>query len=234
MSNGVLIAVEGLDGSGKSTQAHLLVEWLRSMGAPVHHTEWNSSPLVASSTKKAKKQKRLKPETFHLIHAADFADRYERQIQPLIEVGGIVVCDRYKFTALARDGSRGIDSDRIEKCYSFAREPDLTLYFKVSPDVSLSRINKGRSQLKYYESGMDMNLSEDPFESYLLLQGRQREIYDGLTQSGRMVEIDADRTIPEVLRSVREIINDKFDIDSISILDPKDRMNETLDFSIKK
>jgi dTMP kinase len=234
MSKGVLIAVEGLDGSGKSTQAHLLVEWLRSMGAPVHHTEWNSSPLVASSTKKAKKQKRLKPETFHLIHAADFADRYERQIQPLIEVGGIVVCDRYKFTALARDGSRGIDSDRIEKCYSFAREPDLTLYFKVSPDVSLSRINKGRSQLKYYESGMDMNLSEDPFESYLLLQGRQREIYDGLTQSGRMVEIDADRTIPEVLKSVREIINDKFDIDSISILDPKDRMNETLDFSGKK
>ena len=234
MSKGVLIAVEGLDGSGKSTQAHLLVEWLRSMGAPVHHTEWNSSPLVASSTKKAKKQKRLKPETFHLIHAADFADRYERQIQPLIEVGGIVVCDRYKFTALARDGSRGIESDRIEKCYSFAREPDLTLYFKVSPNVSLSRINKGRSQLKYYESGMDMNLSEDPFESYLLLQGRQREIYDRLSQSGRMVEIDADRTIPEVLRSVREIINDKFDIDSISILGPKDRMNETLDFSIKK
>ena len=234
MSKGVLIAVEGLDGSGKSTQAHLLVEWLRSLGAPVHHTEWNSSPLVASSTKKAKKQRRLKPETFHLIHAADFADRYERQIQPLIEVGGIVVCDRYKFTALARDGSRGIDSDRIEKCYSFAREPDLTLYFKVSPDVSLSRIDKGRSQLKYYEAGMDMNLSEDPFESYLILQGRQREIYDRLTQSGRMVEIDADRTIPEVLRSVREIINDKFDIDSISILGPKDRMNETLDFSIKK
>ena len=234
MSKGVLIAVEGLDGSGKSTQAHLLVEWLRSMGAPVHHTEWNSSPLVASSTKKAKKQKRLKPETFHLIHAADFADRYERQIQPLIEVGGIVVCDRYKFTALARDGSRGIESDRIEKCYSFAREPDLTLYFKVSPDVSLSRIDKGRSQLKYYEAGMDMNLSEDPFESYLILQGRQREIYDRLTQSGRMVEIDADRTIPEVLRSVREIINDKFDIDSISILGPKDRMNETLDFSGKK
>ena len=234
MSKGVLIAVEGLDGSGKSTQAHLLVEWLRSLGAPVHHTEWNSSPLVASSTKKAKMEKRLKPETFHLIHAADFADRYERQIQPLIEVGGIVVCDRYKFTALARDGSRGIESDRIEKCYSFAREPDLTLYFKVSPDVSLSRIDKGRSQLKYYEAGMDMNLSEDPFESYLILQGRQREIYDRLSQSGRMVEIDADRTIPEVLRSVREIINDKFDIHSISILGPKDRMNETLDFSVKK
>ena len=105
MAKGILIAVEGLDGSGKSTQAHLLVEWLRSLGAPVHHTEWNSSPLVASSTKAAKKARRLKPETFHLIHAADFADRYERQIQPLIEVGGIVVCDRYKFTALARDGS---------------------------------------------------------------------------------------------------------------------------------
>jgi dTMP kinase len=234
MAKGILIAVEGLDGSGKSTQAHLLVEWLRSLGAPVHHTEWNSSPLVASSTKAAKIGRRLKPETFHLIHAADFADRYERQIQPLIEVGGIVVCDRYKFTALARDGSRGIDMDRIEKCYSFALEPDLTLYFKVSPDVSLSRINKGREQLKFYEAGLDMNLSKDPFESYLILQGRQREIYDGLTRSGRMIEVDADRTIPEVLRSVREIINSKFAINSISILDPEDRMNETLDFSKRK
>ena len=234
MAKGILIAVEGLDGSGKSTQANLLVEWLRSLGAPVHHTEWNSSPLVASSTKAAKKARRLKPETFHLIHAADFADRYERQIQPLIEVGGIVVCDRYKFTALARDGSRGIDMDRIERCYSFAIEPDLTLYFKVSPDVSLSRINKGREQLKFYEAGLDMNLSKDPFESYLILQGRQREIYDGLTQSGRMIEVDADRTIPEVLRSVREIVNSKFDINSISILDPEDRMKETLDFSKRK
>lgn len=234
MAKGILIAVEGLDGSGKSTQAHLLVEWLRSLGAPVHHTEWNSSPLVASSTKAAKLQKRLKPETFHLIHAADFADRYERQIQPLIEVGGIVVCDRYKFTALARDGSRGIDMDRIEKCYGFAVEPNLTLYFKVSPDVSLSRINKGRAQLKYYEAGLDMDLSKDPFESYLILQGRQREIYDRLTKSGRMVEVDADRTIAEVLRSVREIINSRFDIDSISILEPEDRMNETLDFSKRK
>ena len=79
-----------------------------------------------------------------------------------------------------------------------------------------------------------MNLSKDPFESYLILQGRQREIYDGLTRSGRMIEVDADRTIPEVLRSVREIINSKFDINSISILDPEDRMNETLDFSKRK
>ena len=234
MAKGILIAVEGLDGSGKSTQAHLLVEWLRSLGAPVHYTEWNSSPLVASSTKAAKKARRLKPETFHLIHAADFADRYERQIQPLIEVGGIVVCDRYKFTALARDGSRGIDMDRIERCYSFAIEPDLTLYFKVSPDVSLSRINKGREQLKFYEAGLDMNLSKDPFESYLILQGRQREIYDGLTRSGRMIEVDADRTIPEVLRSVREVVDSKFDINSISILDPEDRMKETLDYSKRK
>ena len=79
-----------------------------------------------------------------------------------------------------------------------------------------------------------MNLSKDPFESYLILQGRQREIYDGLTKSGRMVEVDADRTIAEVLRSVREIINSRFDIDSISILEPEDRMNETLDFSKRK
>ena len=101
---GVLIAVEGVDGSGKSTQIQLLRDWLSSQGLRVHFSEWNSSLLVKEATKKGKKNKLLTPTTFSLIHATDFADRYERQIYPMLKAGFIVLCDRYKYTAFARDG----------------------------------------------------------------------------------------------------------------------------------
>ena len=93
VGEGILIAVEGLDGSGKSTQAKLLLNWIRALGLPVHHTEWNSSPFIKTATKEGKDSKRLKPMTFHLIHAADFADRWAQQIEPMLEIGGVVICD---------------------------------------------------------------------------------------------------------------------------------------------
>ena len=105
---GILIAVEGMDGSGKSTQAKLLYHWLRAKGLPVFHTEWNSSKIVKQATKIGKNTRRLLPITFHMIHAADFADRWAQQIEPVLEIGGIVICDRYKYTAMARDGSRDV------------------------------------------------------------------------------------------------------------------------------
>jgi len=223
---GILIAVEGLDGSGKSTQAHLLVQWLRALGAPVHHTEWNSSPMVKSATKEGKKNQRLVPETFHYIHAADFADRWERQIEPLLAVGGVVICDRYKFTAMARDGARGIDQERIEMTYSFARDPDLTLYFEVDAEISLSRIMKGRPNLKFYESGMDMGWTDDPVESYKKLQGRMREIYGEIAESGRMVRIDSNRGIAEIQKNVRRIISDSIDLSNVTLIEADDRRAE--------
>ena len=131
-----MIAVEGMDGSGKSTQAKLLYHWLRAKGLPVFHTEWNSSKIVKQATKIGKNTRRLLPITFHMIHAADFADRWAQQIEPVLEIGGIVICDRYKYTAMARDGSRDVPREVIEDTYSFAREPDLTLYFDVPVDVS--------------------------------------------------------------------------------------------------
>src|SRR5450759_4785894 len=94
---GRLIAVEGLDGSGKSTQIHLLRCWLEMQGLKIFFSEWNSSSLVKSATSKAKKRELLTPTTFSLIHATDFADRYERQLVPLLRAGYIVLCDRYAF-----------------------------------------------------------------------------------------------------------------------------------------
>src|SRR5450756_2859567 len=113
--SGRLIAVEGLDGSGKSTQIYLLKRWLEAEGIKVYFSEWNSSELVKSATSKGKKRELLTPTTFSLIHATDFADRYERHLLPLLRAGYIVLCDRYIFTAFARDVVRGLSLIHISE-----------------------------------------------------------------------------------------------------------------------
>ena len=126
---GRLIAVEGLDGSGKSTQIYLLKRWLELQGLKVFfRPEWNSSEIVKSATSKGEKRELLTPTTFSLIHATDFADRYERQLVPLLRAGYIVLCDRYIFTAFARDTVRGCPPEWVRGLYNFAlrsRIPDL-------------------------------------------------------------------------------------------------------------
>ncbi len=234
MSNedrGILIAVEGMDGSGKSTQAMLLFNWIHALGLPVHHTEWNSSPVVAAATKVGKDTKRLKPLTFHLIHAADFADRWSKQIEPMLEVGGIVICDRYKFTAMARDGARGVERTTIEGNYSYAREPDITLYFDIPPEVGYDRIVTGRPTLKFYEAGLDMGWTFDPFESYKILQGKIKDVYDGLVSEERIVRVDAMGTVAEVQTRVRALISEHIDFSSIDPIDENDRTAEMIRMS---
>jgi len=228
---GLLIAVEGMDGSGKSTQAMLLFNWIRALGLPVHHTEWNSSPVVAHATKVGKDTKRLKPMTFHLIHAADFADRWSKQIEPMLEVGGIVICDRYKFTAMARDGARGVEQDTIEANYSFAREPGITLYFDIPPEIGYDRIVRGRPTLKFYEAGLDMGWTFDPFESYKILQGKIKEIYDQLVADQRILRVDAMGSVAEVQTRVRELIAKNIQLDDIQPIDENDRMAEMIRMS---
>ncbi len=225
---GILIAVEGMDGSGKSTQAKLLYHWLRAKGLPVYHTEWNSSKIVKEATKIGKNSRRLLPITFHMVHAADFADRWARQIEPVLEIGGIVICDRYKYTAMARDGSRDVPLDTIEATYAFAREPDLTLYFDVPVDVSFDRIARGRPKLKFYEAGMDMGWTTDPFESYRIFQGRVSEIYSDLVKNGRITRLDAIGTVSEVQSRVRDVFEKNIDLSSVQVIDQSDRIAQNL------
>jgi len=226
--NGILIAVEGMDGSGKSTQAMLLFNWIRALGLPVHHTEWNSSPVVREATKLGKDTRRLEPATCHSIHAADFADRWNKQIEPMLEIGGIVICDRYKFTAMARDGARGVEQSTIEANYAFAPEPDLTLYFDIPPEVGYDRIVTGRPSLKFYEAGLDMGWTHDPFESYRILQGKIKEVYDGLVDSGRIVRVDATGSVAEVQTRVRKLIQHAIDLSTVEPIDENDRLAETI------
>ena len=210
--SGKLIAVEGLDGSGKSTQIHLVKRWLEFEGYRVFFTQWNSSNLVKRATTKGKDLRLLTPTTFSLIHATDFADRYERQILPLLQAGSIVLADRYIYTAFARDGVRGCDFDWLEKLYKFAVHPDITLYFRVPLEVSLHRILEGRPQLKYHEAGLDMGWSTDPYESFRIFQGRIRDEYEVMTERFGFTVIDASREIHEQQREVRDLISRRIDL----------------------
>jgi dTMP kinase len=205
---GRLIAVEGIDGSGKSTQLMLLERWLRARGYPVIFTEWNSSRLVRRSMSRGKKKNLLTPTTFSLLHAVDFADRLTYQILPPLQAGMIVLADRYAFTAFARDVARGVHPEWVRAVYSFALRPDLTLYFRVPIEVSLERLLAGRAKLKYHEAGMDVGLSPDPAESFRLFQSRVLEIYDELTREFGLRTIDATGQIPEQQRVVRNIVQE--------------------------
>lgn len=201
---GKLIVVEGIDGSGKSTQLHLLDKWLRSKGLLVFTTEWNSSDVVKEITSKGKKKALLTPTTFSLLHATDFADRYERNIAPLLRAGYIVLADRYVYTAFARDVVRGCSSYWVRKVYGFAAKPDISFYFQVPIDVAINRILVGRTKLKYYEAGMDLNLSNDPFDSYRIFQSRIIDEYESMSEHEDFTVIDATRDIEEQQVLVRQ------------------------------
>ncbi len=206
-SPGRLIIVEGIDGSGKSTQLHLLDKWLRSEGRLVFTTEWNSSDVVKEITSKGKKKGLLTPTTFSLLHATDFADRYERNILPLLRAGYIVLSDRFVYTAYARDGVRNCSPEWVRQIYSFALKPTIAFYFRVPIDVAINRILVGRPKLKYYEAGMDLNLSNDIFESYRIFQSKIIEQYEEMASREDFTIIDGTLDIEEQQRQVRENVS---------------------------
>ncbi|MEX2281710.1 MAG: thymidylate kinase [Gemmatimonadota bacterium] len=209
---GILVAVEGLDGSGKSTQIRLLNQWMVGLRLRVHFTEWNSSELVKGATRRGKKAQLLTPTTFSLIHATDFADRYERQILPMLRAGYIVLCDRYYFTSFARDGVRGCDSRWLRNNYGFARTPDFTLYFRLPLEMALNRILEGRPRLKWFEAGMDLDLSPDISESFRMFQGMVVEQYDRLAEEFKFTVVDATRNVYEQQQWIRSLISRHVDL----------------------
>jgi dTMP kinase len=205
---GRLITVEGIDGSGKSTQLLLLDRWLTARGYQVRFTEWNSSRLVRRAMKRGKKKDLLTPTTFSLLHAVDFADRLTYQIVPPLKAGMIVLADRYVYTAFSRDVARGVHPTWVRAVYRFAPRPDLALYFRVPIEVSLERLLGGRAKLKYHEAGMDLGLATDPAESFRLFQSRVLDIYDELASEYDLRVIDARADIPTQQRIVRRMVQE--------------------------
>jgi dTMP kinase len=203
---GKLFIVEGIDGSGKSTQLDLLHKWLVSQGYLVVATEWNSASIVKQTTRRGKKRRLLTPMSFSLIHSADFASRTYQQILPALRGGAVVLADRYVFTAFARDAVRGVDREWLRELYSFAVRPSLAFYFDVPLAEAITRIRGGRAQLKYYEAGLDLGLASDPEESFARFQGLIRQEYEQLVEEFGLIRMDATQTLIRQQRLMREIV----------------------------
>ena len=206
---GRLFVVEGIDGSGKSTQLSLLHKWLEAKGYGVVFSEWNSSPLVKDTTKLGKKKKLLTPATFSLIHATDFADRTERNILPFLKAGAIVLCDRYVYTAFARDAARGMDCEWLRDLYGFAVKPTAAFYFRVPLETAISRLVSAREGFKYYEAGLDLGLTGDAEDSFRLFQGRILEEYEKMIPEFGLTVIDATLPVEVQQAQVRRIVQDR-------------------------
>lgn len=203
---GRLFAVEGIDGSGKSTQISLLKQWLQNEGYGVFFSEWNSSPIVKSTTRRGKKKQLLTPTTFSLVHATDFADRIEREIIPPLKAGAVVLADRFFYTAFARDISRGVNPSWVRKLYEFSVKPTVTFYFKVPLDIAMDRILSNRPQIKYYEAGMDIGLSTNIEESFRLFQQKILNEYEKMIQEFGLTVIDATLPISDQQKKVRDVV----------------------------
>jgi len=203
---GRLIAVEGIDGSGKSTQLRLLQQWLTDAGYTVHLTAWNSSPLIRKDLRRAKREHALTPRTFTLLHAADLADRLQREILPPLRVGHIVLADRWVFTALARDVVRGMDDTWVRQVYATSPRPHLTVFFRVPEQVALRRIMAGRDVPSYYESGMDMGLAASTSESFLIFQHAVLQRYELLAATEGMAVIDAVQPVAYQQQQFRKLV----------------------------
>ena len=218
---GKLFVVEGIDGSGKTTQLALLAKWLSAAGHAVVLTDWNSSALVKAATKAGKKKNALTPMTFSLLHATDFADRLLYNIIPPLKAGMIVLADRYAYTAFSRDAARGVDRRWVRELYSFAVRPDLAVYFRVPIEVSADRLLARRVKLKFYEAGMDMGWSNNAIESFKMFQGKVLEEYDRIVDEFELSVITASGSITEQQRTFRKIVSQH-----LAIEDTNDELDE--------
>lgn len=213
-NKGLLIVVEGVDGSGKSTQLELLQHWLESNGFATVKTEWSSSENIRPLIKEIKNQEIVvSPETFSLLHLSDFAERYEKIIKDALKAGKVVLADRYVYTAYARDTARGLPLSWIQKLYNFAPLPDLAIYFRVSPEVAIARKTK---MPKFYEAGADLKLSPNIKKSFDIFQRRVITAYEDLAAREKLKVIDGEteiyHTFPKVKKLVADLIERKFGI----------------------
>lgn len=201
---GLLIVIEGTDGSGKSTQLNLLKKAIQDKSYGVMVSEWKTSRLIADVIDDAKERNLLNATTYSLLYAADFADRLENQIIPALKSGFIVLLDRYFYTALARDVVRGQNIEWVKNLYEYAPEPDLVFYLDMPVDVLLKRII-GTTGLNYYESGRDVGFSTDFYKSFEIYQNKCLEQYNEMKSEYKFISIDGTKPVGEI----HKIMNDE-------------------------
>jgi dTMP kinase len=202
---GKIIAIEGTDGVGRSTQIRLLREWLEVRGYGVIETGWTRSPLMQPTIDLAKASNTLNKLTFVLLYACDFADRLEKEIIPALKAGFIVLADRYIYTAIARAGVRGVDSQWIRRVYGFAIAPHLVFYLKIDPDALARRVLEAGG-MAYWESGMDMRSGDDIYDSFRAYQRQLLKEYAAMSDEFGFRVLDGRKPIANIQEELRRQI----------------------------
>jgi dTMP kinase len=204
--NGKLVVVEGADGSGRSTQIARLVEWLEQCGHATVQVGLKRSTLVSEELEKAQQGNILSRTTLSLFYATDFADQLENIILPAMKSGFIVLADRYIYTLMIRDMVRGMDAAWLKNLYGIALVPDIVFYLNVSPQELILRNFEKSKALDYWESGMDLGLSRDMFDSFLEYQGRVIDQFKRVQSTYGFTIVDANRNADEINEELRERI----------------------------
>jgi dTMP kinase len=199
---GKLIAIEGTDGVGRSTQIQLLREWLEVRGYGVVETGWTRSPLMQPTIEVAKSSNTLNKLTFVLLYATDFADRLEKEIIPALKAGFIVLSDRYIFTALARAGVRGVDRQWLRNVYGFAIAPHLVFYLNVDVKTLIARVLESRG-MDFWESGMDLKGGDDIYDSFRAYQSKLLREYQSMADEFNFRVVDARRPVERIQDELR-------------------------------
>ncbi len=202
---GKIIAIEGTDGVGRSTQIRLLREWLEVQGYGVVETGWTRSELMQPTIEIAKASNTLNKLTFVLLYATDFADRLEKEIIPALKAGFIVLSDRYVYTAMARAGVRGVDRTWVRNLYGFAIVPHLVFYLRIDEKTLIKRILQSRG-MDYWESGMDMKIGDDIYESFRTYQKSLLKEYSSMADEYRFRVLDARRKVEVIQDELRRQI----------------------------
>ena len=195
---GRLIVIEGPDASGRSTHIGMITAKLEAEGHAVLNTGLRRSELIGEGIVEAKKEHLLGRRTMSLFYAADFADQLENRILPALRAGYVVLADRYIYTLLARDAVRGINRNWSHRLFGFAIVPDLVFYLDVDPEELVHRVFQKNTFLDYYESGADMGLSDDMFESFMIYQRMIAKEFHKMQSRYNLILINGNRAIPDV------------------------------------
>jgi len=203
---GKLIVIEGADGSGRSTQIARLVQWLEAGGHATSQVGLKRSTLVSEELDLAQNGNILSRSTLSLFYATDFADQLENVIIPALKAGFVVLADRYIYTLMARDLVRGMDGEWLRNLYGIALVPDAVFYLNVPPQELVQRTFTKNHALDYWESGMDLGLSRDMFDSFLEYQSRMARQFRELQRTYGFTILDGTRTQDETNAELRERI----------------------------